>query len=167
MKSLLPLAAATVLFLGFSAPAQAVPKKAVSLGAVGIWEISSQSSVCLGQAYFENGTLLTYALYPRGNAQLIVSKAQWDMPKGPVTVIASIDDLPAHSLQAEADGMAVAVPWLINEDEIRLSLRVHVLHLEIGSVNYPYDLRGSAEMMRAVLNCRENLNRVTNPITGN
>jgi hypothetical protein len=161
------LAATAALFIGFSGPAVAA-NKTVALGTVGGWKILSLSNTCFGEALFENETRLTHALYPGGKALLFVRKDQWDMPNGPVTVFASIGELPASPLQAKAEGKFLYIPWLINEDEIEfLASGPFVLHLKIDQVDYSYNLRGSAEMMRALLKCRENLDRGANPVTGN
>jgi hypothetical protein len=153
MKSLLPLAAAAALFLGFSAPAAAGDM--VRLETVGPWQIYGNETLCRAQSPFVNGTTLYFYVNAQNGVSIAISNPKWRIPEGSYEVFAQVDRTPPGRMAATAkDG------WLIfgiaaTENDINLLAYGKTLYVTVGAQTYQYHLAGSAAMLTALAVCAD------------
>jgi hypothetical protein len=163
MKSLLPLAAAAALFLGFSAPASA---DMASLGTAGNWVISADDSLCTAHAGYQDGTKLGFAINSTGVASLSIQNPTWNIPEGNYSVVSWVDrSAPLKHEAAAARGWIVWHP-AFSLETLNLLSQGAVLYAQVGRQTYDYRLTGSAEMVRAVVLCLQQRVAKANPFSG-
>jgi hypothetical protein len=165
MKStLLPLAAAAALFLGFSAPASAADDYA-SLGKAGGWNIIANSIACLGGRDYANGTTLSFAIRTDGNGRISIWNDNWSIPKGKYPVTLSVDRVRPVTFEGETGdtGKVVSVWWKLSPDEINLVSYGAVLNVTVGKAEYQYRLVGSEAMLKALVRCAADRMSSANP----
>lgn len=167
LRRIAPLAAAVALLAGVSAPASATPLSV--LGTAGGWRIKGNHEACVGdRTSSQNGTTLAFAVYASGNAAIVIQNRIWDIPSGTYPVTVSIDRALPSTFQTSfyAEERALILNWAISADEVRRISNGSVFYAQVGAANYQYSLSGSAEMLRAVLNCAGMLSRAANPQAG-
>lgn len=162
MKSLLPIAAAAALFLGFSAPASA---KSASLGTAGGWAISTEAGNCHGTMEYANDTALVFSITSDGRAGISVYNPRWNIPKGQYRAWVGVDRNGPGEFEVRADGDLVFMPWQLRSDQIELVARGAVLHVMVGAQSIDYRLEGSAAMLAAVGRCAGTLMNAANPFS--
>jgi hypothetical protein len=161
------LAAAAAIFLGLSAPAAADPLSV--LGSAGGWRIKGNHEACVGDRWFaENGTTLAFAVYVSGSAAILIQNRLWDIPAGTYPVTVSIDRGSSATFQTSfyAKEQALVLDWNLTADQISVVAGGSVFYAKVGFANYQYSLSGSAEMLRAVMDCVGGLRRAANPFAG-
>jgi hypothetical protein len=169
MKStLLPLAAAAALFLGFSAPVHAADEY-VSIGKAGGWDVIASSFACVGSRAYANGTTLAFMMRTDGAGRISVMNERWSIPQGeeyPVTL--SVDRVPPVTFRGEAGdtGRVVSVWWKLTPDEINLVSYGAVLNATVGKAEYQYRLVGSEAMLKALVKCAAERMGAANPYAG-
>jgi hypothetical protein len=163
LRRIVPLAAVALL-AGIPAPASAVPISV--LGSAGGWTIKGNHEACVGDRTFaQNGTTLAFAVYASGTAAILIQNRIWDIPSGAYPVTVSIDRASPSTFQTSfyAEEQALVLNWEISADEVSRVSNGSVFYAKVGAANYQYSLSGSAEMLRAVLNCAGMLSRAANP----
>ena len=148
------LAAAAALFLSLSAPAAAAPLSV--LGSAGGWTIKGNHEACVGDRSFaENGTTLAFVAYVSGSAAIYIQNRRWNIPAGTYPVTVSIDRGASATFKTSfyAKEQALVLDWNLTADQIRVVAGGAVFYAKVGSANYQYSLSGSAEMLRAVMDC--------------
>jgi len=158
MKSLLPLAAAAVLFTGFtvfsgfSSPASASDAP-VKYATVRNWVIYNNGAHCTANAKYEDGSTLQFNIGTNGGANIAIWNPRWNIPKGNYTVVVAIDRAQAETIEAEADGYYVMMPWQVNEARMNLVSNGVVFRAMLGQEIYEYNLAGSREMLGLLSRC--------------
>jgi hypothetical protein len=167
LRRIAPLAAAVALLAGIPAPASAAPLSV--LGTAGGWRIKGNHEACVGDRTFsQNGTTLAFVVYSNGAATILIQNRIWDIPSGTYPVTVSIDRVSPATFQTSfyTEEQALVLNWEISANEISRVSNGSVFYANVGAANYQYSLSGSAEMLRAVLNCAEMLRRAANPYAG-
>src|SRR4051812_26544278 len=158
------LAAAAALFLGFSAAASAADDY-VSLGTAGGWNISANSTGCLGRRDYANSTTLSFAIRTDGKGRISIWNDNWSIPKGKYPVNLSVDRFPPVTFEGETGdtGKVVSVWWKLSPDEINLVSSGAVLNATVGKAEYQYRLVGSEAMLKALVRCAADRMPSANP----
>jgi hypothetical protein len=159
------LAAAAAIFLGLSAPASAADEL-VSLGKVGLWQVSADATLCRASLEYEDDAVLTFGINSKGGAGIAIENPKWSIPEGKYQVVSWVDRAKPTTFPATASGRAVIWEYPLNDEQFGLLSNGAVLHARIGRAEVRYRLDGSAAVLRALAGCAAERMRAANPFSG-
>jgi hypothetical protein len=162
MKSLLPLAAAAALFLGFSAPASA---ELPLLKKIGPWQITADDTLCAAYADFTN-TRLMFVINAHGVGTIGITNEKWRIPEGSYEVVMQVDGALSATYEAKADAGHVYWKIPLTEESINLLSYGRHLYVKVGEEIHKYDLTMSRAMLKALTRCATPFMASGNPFSG-
>jgi hypothetical protein len=163
MKSLLPLAVAAALSIGFYGEARAGDW--TSQGTVGPWQMEATDKVCKARSFYKNGTQLHFAINAKGAAMIGITNPDWSIPEGSYEVVMQVDRAVPSPITATGKNHYVLFQVEFDEPTINLLSYGRTLFVTVGQQNYQYELYRSEAMLKALAKCAAPMMANANPFS--
>lgn len=138
------------------------------IGNVGQWEVVNSPVHCAASAGYQNGTSLVFGVTKDARAFIRVYNKDWNIPTGKYQVAVQVDrsEQVMMTFSVSDVGNRISAFYDLNESAYNLIANGAILKLNIGGTAYHYSLKGSADMMMALVSCAGQVAKAANPFAG-